>query len=46
MATKITPAEWETRKETILNMRRLGVKVKGKGGIVERMKEVYGFTAR
>ena len=46
MAAKITPEEWEMHKETILGMRRSGLRVRGKGGIVDMMKTGHGFTAR
>lgn len=46
MAAKITPEEWETHREAILTMRKSGTKVRGEGGIVERMKEDRNFEAR
>lgn len=46
MASKITAGEWERHKDAILGMRRSGVKVKGNGGIIERMREAYGLVAR
>ena len=46
MAAKITSEEWERHKEAILAMRRSGMTVRGKCGIVDLMKADYGFTAR
>ena len=42
---RILAAEWDSHKDTILNLRQLGKSIKGEDGIVARMKRDHEFEA-
>ncbi|KAM0800248.1 hypothetical protein BDR22DRAFT_889612 [Usnea florida] len=42
---RIGAAEWDSHKDTILNLRQSRVSIKGENGIVARMEKRWGFTA-